>query len=283
MSIVAIILLILLCLIISLVIIKLFNRPKSIVIGGGKVNLKEIFIVRHAQTDMNKAGKYYDNHTHEDDVDINETGIQQAITTGKYLKKFKPFDLVIASPRKRTMHTAELIANQIGYKKPIITSELLFETKKGIFNGMTGSEYDDIYMNDPDIKSIFDIYNSISDSIERNLYWNTHVKKLDEVRGKKFQQSSFIEQDLAYEQFIAWLLKRKEFRILIVCHSGSEKGLLSLMTGIMPMYLPKAKTTDDLANCTVSYLQYGKSPMTQTESPKFFLVSNSNNMHLKNI
>ena len=58
----------------------------------------KIFFVRHAVTQNNIDHVPYTHNEHP----ITEHGKQQAKETGKYLKKFGKFDLIIASPRFRT-------------------------------------------------------------------------------------------------------------------------------------------------------------------------------------
>ena len=83
----------------------------------------KIFFVRHAITQNNIDGTPYINNDHP----ITKHGELQAKDTGKYLKTFGKFDLIISSSRLRTIMTAECIAKELNYKKDIVLDELLSE------------------------------------------------------------------------------------------------------------------------------------------------------------
>ncbi|MGE4378767.1 MAG: histidine phosphatase family protein [Candidatus Izemoplasmatales bacterium] len=99
--------------------------------------MTEIYLLRHAETDANKnfivQGRM--------DNPINETGIKQALDTGKYLKSLDlNFDLVISSPLKRAYKTATLI---MVIARPIIIDKNLIERNFGDYDGRKIS--DDYY------------------------------------------------------------------------------------------------------------------------------------------
>lgn len=64
----------------------------------------KLYVVRHGRTDSNDKkifnGRY--------DEDINQTGINQAIIARDKLANYD-IDLIISSPMKRTLHTAQII------------------------------------------------------------------------------------------------------------------------------------------------------------------------------
>ena len=83
---------------------------------GGAIKGKQIYLVRHGETDWNVKGLCQGSRN---DIPLNKTGKEQAIKTGKYLKEYRQkdgkFDLVLCSPLIRTRETCELICNKIGY------------------------------------------------------------------------------------------------------------------------------------------------------------------------
>jgi len=83
----------------------------------------KIFFVRHGITQVNidNGAPIHNDHP------ITKHGELQAKETGKYLKKFGKFDLIISSHRLRTIMTAECIAQELNYKKDIILDPLLSE------------------------------------------------------------------------------------------------------------------------------------------------------------
>lgn len=65
-----------------------------------------IYIVRHGQTHWNLEGRYQGRI----DINLNETGIEQAENIREKLKNIK-FDKVFSSPLKRAYNTAQIICN----------------------------------------------------------------------------------------------------------------------------------------------------------------------------
>lgn len=74
----------------------------------GEWSLK-LFLVRHGETDWNKARRYQGRQ----DTSLNATGREQARLAGEKLKEFAPAALY-ASSLNRTMETAEIIGKIIG-------------------------------------------------------------------------------------------------------------------------------------------------------------------------
>lgn len=92
-------------------------------------------LVRHGETDWN-IQKLMQGHT---DIPLNSTGLNQAKSIGKHLKKFH-FDALYSSPLLRAYQTAQAI--QKYHKKiPIVTRDTLKERSYGEFEGKT---YDQI-------------------------------------------------------------------------------------------------------------------------------------------
>lgn len=64
----------------------------------------EILLTRHGQTDWNLLKKVQG----KADIELNEKGIQQAETTRDFLKEER-IDLILCSPLKRAIQTAETL------------------------------------------------------------------------------------------------------------------------------------------------------------------------------
>jgi bisphosphoglycerate-dependent phosphoglycerate mutase len=146
---------------------------EQIQIGGGKT--KEIYLVRHGQTEWNKLGK---TQGQEEDIELNETGKSEANKTGQYLKKFrvekKNFDCILSSPMKRCKETTEIICKELNYKiKKIVYLDELKEVKKGNLSGLTKNDE----LTKKFGKLVMDELNKIKDPIEKyslNLPINEH-------------------------------------------------------------------------------------------------------------
>lgn len=87
----------------------------------GKSTIKEIYLIRHGETDWDKLNKQ---HGSETNIDLTDVGYQQAKKIGQYLfdyrMKKKDFDCIISSPMIQTIETAEIISKVIGYYGNII-------------------------------------------------------------------------------------------------------------------------------------------------------------------
>ena len=101
-----------------------------------------LYFVRHGATDWNE-------HVNEQgikdpkcqgraDIELNQTGIEQAMQTAKELKGHK-FDRVICSPLTRTRQTCKIIYHG---DTPVEIDDRIIERDLGEFEGKTKSEFD---------------------------------------------------------------------------------------------------------------------------------------------
>lgn len=88
-----------------------------------------IYLVRHGQTDWNLQGK----NQGQTDTELNQTGIEQAKVIAEQLKSIK-FDVVLSSPLKRALKTAQIIYDGI-----ITPDDRLIERCNGELEGCIGS------------------------------------------------------------------------------------------------------------------------------------------------
>ena len=95
----------------------------------------EILLVRHGQTEWNLLTKVQG----KADVELNEQGIKQAEETRNYLKNEK-IDLILCSPLKRAMQTAEIIKQ--GRNIKMIIDERISKRDFGEFEGMPNTDFD---------------------------------------------------------------------------------------------------------------------------------------------
>jgi len=100
--------------------------------------MKEIYFIRHGQTDENSLGIRQGS---EIDSELNELGRQQAKKSGKYLKKYrikdKKFDCILSSPLKRAIKTAEIIGKELKISKKIEILDSLIELRRGKIAGLS--------------------------------------------------------------------------------------------------------------------------------------------------
>lgn len=89
---------------------------------------KSFYFVRHGETDWNKEQKVMG----QSDIPLNENGILQAQAVAEKIQAL-PIDIIISSPLKRALATAEIIGNKI--HQPVTIENNLQEYGWGIMEG----------------------------------------------------------------------------------------------------------------------------------------------------
>ena len=153
----------------------------------------KIYLVRHGECDSNVKKIY--NYKNED---INENGIKQAENLKKYIEKIN-YDVIISSPLKRAIHTAQIINAK---NKEILIDDRLEERKHGSLEG----------------KSIT--------VTNREDYWNYYTKT------KYGTEESIKELFKRVNDFLEELVKKDYKSVLIVAHSGISKAFYVYFNGI---------------------------------------------------
>jgi probable phosphoglycerate mutase len=98
-----------------------------------------VLLIRHGETEWSRSGR----HTSRTDLELTETGREQAIRTAEALDRLTLDNaLVISSPRRRALDTARLAGLTVDE-----VSELLVEWNYGDYEGRTTPE---IHESDPD-------------------------------------------------------------------------------------------------------------------------------------
>lgn len=100
----------------------------------------KILFARHGQSVANAAGYL----AGQLDVNLASMGEKQARATGRQLVELGQVpDVIISSPLLRARHTAELIAQEVGYTSEIVVLPELIERNFGALQGQsTGVLYD---------------------------------------------------------------------------------------------------------------------------------------------
>lgn len=98
-----------------------------------------IFLIRHGETDWNKALRLQG----REDIELNTCGLQQADDCGKAFRDIN-INKIISSPLKRAKKTAEIIGKQLGISE-ILVEEDLIERDFGDASGLTYQEKNHIY------------------------------------------------------------------------------------------------------------------------------------------
>lgn len=153
----------------------------------------KIYVLRHGETEENTRGIMQGNM----ETVLNEKGRMQALSVRDKVKEAK-IDLVISSPKKRTLETAALAAPGI----PLITDERLLSRDHGEFQGMS------------------------RDQIDLHDYWNikknTQYVKAESV-GQIFNRVSSLLNDVSQ--------KYGDKNVLLVTHSGLTRVFYYFFNG----------------------------------------------------
>lgn len=102
--------------------------------------MKKIYFVRHGESEANALG-ICAGHT---DVALTQEGLEQARQAGReLLESGQTIDLIVTSPLKRALATAQEIARYIGYpEETIVLQRDAMERFRGDLEGRPSSEQD---------------------------------------------------------------------------------------------------------------------------------------------
>lgn len=136
--------------------------------------MQTVYYVRHGESEGNVAGV---TSGAEHDCDLTDEGRRQARQAGQDLKD-KHIDLIVCSPMKRTIETAQLIAAELGYDaKDIVTRKEFIERFMGIHSRQPYQEFREAVQS-----------NNVHDSLETPKAMRDRVKKgLDWIQSQSAQ------------------------------------------------------------------------------------------------
>lgn len=102
--------------------------------------MTRLYVVRHGETEWSRSGQ----HTSVTDLPLTERGLEQARALEGHLDPSQ-FGLILSSPRRRALHTAELAGFRGDYAPQV--DDDLAEWFYGEYEGRTSA---DIHGSDPD-------------------------------------------------------------------------------------------------------------------------------------
>ena len=252
---------------------------------------KRIIFVRHGESTENIAqdqGEKYDKNK----IVLTDKGKTQAIKTGKYLNEiFGKFDKVYTSPATRCIQTAELIINEIGYKRKPEISDLLVEIgyKSNKLHGLPKEEskkiFDNIQLDLPKNKLFHKIktFRQLDKKLNEteNPYDKLELTKLwPEIQKNHLDMEPTTKQVAKnYNKFLKILKKSTYENILVISHGGCINKLQNIICNIDIMNMEinidvkNIKSNNgNFSNCCILCLGIDKN--------KYTLVSPANTNHL---
>ncbi|MBL7159412.1 histidine phosphatase family protein [Candidatus Microgenomates bacterium] len=179
------------------------------------------FLIRHGESIANRNGIYQGQSY---DTDLSFLGIKQAEALAKRLKKFQ-VDKILTSPLKRTLQTAQIIAEEC--KTSLIIDQGLMETNHGLWEGKS---IDEVKTNYPEI------FNS----------WQKTPSKTIFPQGESFLNTA--------RRVKKWLKNNKELegKIVVVAHDNILRIIFSEVLGF-PLDKIWAISLDQAAISIVSF------------------------------
>ena len=217
---------------------------------GGALKGKQIYLVRHGETDWNVKGLCQGSRN---DIPLNNLGKEQAIKTGKYLSEYRQrdgkFDLVLCSPLIRTRETCGLICEKIGYNlsKVKYMDELKENDKGTVCIGKTESELRKDKFND-DYYKVKESIPKIKDPIERTVNYEKIMKTIE----KKYSIESKENLRKRIYKIINFIKKTNKKKILIVTHGGYILYFLQYLFNIYRVQQSYSGTE----NCHITLIKY---------------------------
>ena len=161
-----------------------------------------ILLIRHGQTDWNKAGRWQ-GHT---DIPLNETGLQQAAALCRRLQGW-PIETIYTSDLQRCVQTAVPLANSLNLEP--VQTQLWRERDVGKFSGLTGEQAREQY---PEI------------------WANATRGMIDPPHGEPFVDV----QSRAWRAFESVIDAHEAGMVAVVTHGGLLHALLGQVMGIDP-------------------------------------------------
>ena len=104
-----------------------------------------IYLVRHGETDWNLAHRIQGST----DIELNDTGREQAATTGRLLAR-RSWDAIVTSPLSRARETAQIIAAEVGLGEPVLLPAIV-ERRYGEAEGLDYREIDERFPGDTEV------------------------------------------------------------------------------------------------------------------------------------
>jgi broad specificity phosphatase PhoE len=250
-------------------------KPIQQIKSKHKINkIKEIYLIRHGQTEWNVLHKAQGS---EHDIPLNDQGREQSKKTGNYLANYRlengSFDLIVSSGMQRAHETAQIIAGIVGYIKPILIIEDFKERGHGTLGGKTDEEL----KLDPKFNKFIELnnlYDKEPDPIKQQSMIKSHNKILNQLYNTE------LISDLRYrlKRAIKEIYNRSEKKILIISHGGTILEIIRILTNIDDHIHGNYKYG---ANCHITYLKLYKKITNDKSKFKTKIIKLPNTLHLK--
>lgn len=166
--------------------------------------MKQIFIIRHGQTEWNLARRMQGRL----DSPLTHAGMEQAHSHGALLKGLTPIDAMYVSPSGRTRETAYIINSYV--RAPVEYEDALLERDVGLWSGLTVDELEDAFPQ----------------------AWRARTE--DPFNHRPPEGESLADMDERCAGFLASLLQSDATNIALVTHQVMSRVILGRLLGLSP-------------------------------------------------
>ncbi|GAB6109447.1 2,3-diphosphoglycerate-dependent phosphoglycerate mutase [Fusibacter bizertensis] len=194
----------------------------------------KLILIRHGESEWNKENRF----TGWTDVDLSETGRQEATAAGKILKdKGYDFDVCYTSYLKRAINTLNSVLYELDREwLPVIKSWKLNERHYGALQGLnkadTAAKYGDAQVKI--WRRSFDIQPpSLTEDDERNPAKDVRYRKVDKTELPLAESlKDTIARTIPYFEQVIKPDMQEGKRVLIVAHGNSLRALVKYFEGL---------------------------------------------------
>ena len=171
----------------------------------------KLYVVRHGQTEWNAINRVLG----RTDMPLNEEGLRQAEELSEKVRDL-PVDVILASPLKRTLQTAEAVARVKNL--PVVPEQALIECDFGIYEGVPRDDPDyhkarrEYFKRYPRGESFMDIAGRVYPLLHRILdqYPGKNVMLVTHGGVGRIVENYFY--DMEPEEFTGFAMKNCELR-----------------------------------------------------------------------
>lgn len=201
---------------------------------------KNIFTIRHGEASHQVNPDIWETHSNEE-IPLTTLGKSQASECGRFLaaKGINPeTTLIIASPYKRALQTAEQIAKEIPALR-VVTEPLLVEQDFGMFTGLTTEQCYEKY---PELAKLYDYHE------EKEGKYLVKPPKGENKEDVVKRAEEFIKK------ISPWFENSKYESLIVVSHCVVSRAISKVLNRESPEWFMKL---EPLPNCSIK--QFSKS------------------------
>ena len=220
-----------------------------------------IYIVSNGETDFNN-----ETLIQQDNIQLNQNGIEQAKKTGKYLNSRKDkIDFILSSPLERSKQTAEIIAKEVNYTEKISYDPNLSDIKiNDKYKNLTKTEFKNLQNTDENVKKFYK-FKEKKDNIVCPIEKNEFILK-NSFSNDIYENEVEIKERI--KKVMDTIITLNVKNVVIITHDKIIKLLIKTILKILSNDI----IINDKLNCSITYFVH--------TDGDFYLLTNESNKHL---